>query len=59
MTKEFFAHVPLTGDQLDVAVAALERYAVELERSAGPTSSSATVARGVARVMRGARRDVR
>lgn len=58
MPKEPHAHVPLDADQLDVVAAALELYAREMQRSAGPTSSSAAVALETARQVRVARRDL-
>jgi hypothetical protein len=59
MTKEPHAHVPMTGDELDVAMSALVCYAAEMRKSAGPTSTSAAIADELARRMATARRDVR
>lgn len=58
MPKETYAHVPLDADQLDVVAAALAMYEREMTRSAGPTSSSAAVAREAARQVRTARRSL-
>ncbi len=51
---EHIAHIPLTRDELTVAIAALEAYAKACVQSspAGETSSSAAVARETVRRMR-------
>lgn len=52
MNQEFYCHVRMDADDCAVAVAALRRYAAEMVDATGHSSTSAAVARELARRVR-------